>query len=93
MEPDEIERSAAAAQTYVDRQMSPADLVAVVSLGDAIAIDQDFTSDKAALKKALKSFNPGAGQGFEAGDTGPRKARRKPVARSQLTIRVQYLQY
>lgn len=70
MEPDEIERSAAAAQTYVDRQMSPADLVAVVSLGDAIAIDQDFTSDKAALKKALKSFNPGAGQGFEAGDAG-----------------------
>src|SRR6185295_16401538 len=70
MEPDEIERSAAAAQNYVDRQMSPADLVAVVSLGDAIAIDQDFTSDKAALKKALKSFNPGAGQGFEAGDTG-----------------------
>ena len=70
MEPDEIERSAAAAQNYVDKQMSPADLVAVVSLRDAIAIDQDFTADKAALKKVLQSFNAGTGQGFEAGDTG-----------------------
>ena len=70
MEPDEIERSAAAAQNYIDKQMSPADLVAVVSLGDAIAIDQDFTADKPALKKVLQSFNAGTGQGFEAGDTG-----------------------
>ena len=70
MEPDEIERSAKAAQDYVDKQMAPADLVAIVSLGNSIAIDQDFTSDHAALKKVLQSFNAGSGQGFEAGDTG-----------------------
>ena len=44
MEPDEIERSAKAAQNYVDKQMSPADLVAIVSLANSITIDQDFTS-------------------------------------------------
>ncbi len=29
--------------------MSPADLVALVSLGDTLKVDQDFTADKDAL--------------------------------------------
>ena len=70
MQPDEIERSAQAAQNYVDKQMQPADLVAVVSLGSSITLNQDFTSDRALLKKALQSFNLGAGAGFEEGSTG-----------------------
>jgi VWFA-related protein len=70
MEPDEIERSAAAAQNYVDKQMQPADLVAVVSLGNSIVLNQDFTSDRAQLKKALQGFNLGAGAGFEEGNVG-----------------------
>src|SRR5208283_4798382 len=70
MQPDEIERSAGAAQNYVDKQMQPADLVAVVSLGNSITLNQDFTSDRAQLKKVLESFNLGAGAGFEEGSTG-----------------------
>ncbi len=70
MQPDEIERSAQAAQNYVDKQMQPADLVAVVSLGSSITLNQDFTSDRAQLKKALASFNLGAGAGFEEGSVG-----------------------
>jgi len=70
MQPDEIERSAQAAQNYIDKQMQPADLVAVVSLGSSIILNQEFTSDRAALKKALESFNLGAGAGFEEGSTG-----------------------
>ena len=70
MEPDEIERSATAAQNYVQKQMAPADLVAVVSLDSSITVNQDFTSDRAALKKVLQSFNVGTGQGFEEGTTG-----------------------
>ncbi len=70
MQPDEIERSAAAAQNYVDKQMEPADLVAVVSLGNSITLNQDFTADRAQLKKVLQSFNMGAGAGFEEGSTG-----------------------
>jgi len=70
MEPDEIERSATAAQNYVDKQMAPADLVAVVSLDSSVTVNQDFTTDRAALKKVLQSFNAGSGQGFEEGSTG-----------------------
>ncbi|HTV66287.1 MAG TPA: VWA domain-containing protein [Bryocella sp.] len=70
MEPDEIERSAQAAQNYVDKQMQPADLVAVVSLASSITLNQDFTSDRALLKKALQGFNLGAGAGFEEGSVG-----------------------
>src|SRR6516164_3656009 len=70
MQPEEIERAANAAQNYVDKQMAPADLVAVLSLGNSIAVNQDFTSDREALKKVLRGFNAGAGQGFEEGTTG-----------------------
>jgi len=70
MEPDEIDRSATAAENYVDKQMAPADLVSIVSLGSSLQVNQDFTSDRPALKKVLQSFNAGAGQGFEEGSTG-----------------------
>jgi VWFA-related protein len=70
MEPDEIDRAAIAAEKYVDQQMMPADLVSIVSLGSSIQINQDFTSDRARLKKVLSAFNLGAGQGYEAGSTG-----------------------
>ena len=70
MQPDEIERAAKAAQNYVDRQMSPADLVSVLSLGSSLKVNQDFTSDKTALLKVIESFNSGAGEGFEEGTTG-----------------------
>ena len=70
MQPDEIERSAQAAQNYLDKQMQPADLVSVVSLGNSITLNQDFTSDRAQLKKVLEGFNLGAGAGFEEGSTG-----------------------
>jgi VWFA-related protein len=70
MQPDEIERSAQAAQNYIDKQMEPADLVSVVSLGNTITVNQDFTSDRAQLKKVLETFNLGAGAGFEEGSVG-----------------------
>src|SRR5205085_9889583 len=46
MQPEEIERATVSAQNYVDRQMAPADLVAIVSLGNSLNIDQDFTADR-----------------------------------------------
>ena len=70
MEPDETRRAVISAENYVDEQMAPADLVAVVSLGNNLSVNQDFTSDKASLKKALNALNPNAGQGFEEGTTG-----------------------
>ena len=70
MQPDEIDQATTAAQNYVDKQMVAADLVAVVSLGSTLSVNQDFTSDRALLKKALQAFNLGAGAGFEEGSTG-----------------------
>ncbi len=70
MQPDEIERSSTAAQNYLDKQMSPADLVAIVSLGSAIMVNQDFTADREKLRSVLQALNVGAGAGYELGATG-----------------------
>ncbi|MGA2697198.1 MAG: VWA domain-containing protein [Terriglobales bacterium] len=70
MEPDEIDHSVTAAENYVDKQMAAADLVSIVSLGNTVTVNQDFTADHDLIKKALAGFNAGGGQGFEAGSTG-----------------------
>ncbi len=70
MEPDEIDRAVTSAEHYVDTQMAPADVVAIVSLGSALQVNQDFTSDRDLLKKQLQAFGEGSGQGYEEGTTG-----------------------
>ncbi|MFY9743532.1 MAG: VWA domain-containing protein [Candidatus Sulfotelmatobacter sp.] len=70
MEPDEIDRAVTSAEHYVDTQMAPADLVSIVSLGSALLVNQDFTSDRTLLKKQLQAFGEGSGQGYEEGTTG-----------------------
>lgn len=70
MQPDEIERSSSAAQDYLNRQMQPADLVSIVSLGNTITVNRDFTSDRDKLASVLQSFNVGAGAGFDLGSAG-----------------------
>jgi VWFA-related protein len=69
MEEDEIDRAVKSATDYVDKQMTPSDVVALVTLGDALKVAQDFTLDKKALKSALGRINPSEGQGFQAEDT------------------------
>ena len=70
MEPDEIDHAVTSAEHYVDTQMAPADLVSIVSLGSSLLVNQDFTTDRALLKKQLEAFSSGSGQGFEEGTTG-----------------------
>lgn len=70
MEPEQIERSVAAARTFVQTKMQPADLLALVSLGTRLHIDLDFTDDRAKLLAALSAYSPSQGQGFGNGDTG-----------------------
>ena len=70
MQPDEIDHALTAAQNYLDKQMAPADLVAVASLANSLTVNQDFTQDKSQLKKVLQAFSTGSGQGFEEGSTG-----------------------
>jgi VWFA-related protein len=70
MEPDQIDRCVDAAKKYINAQMRPADLVALISLSTNMRIDLDFSEDKPKILSVLTSYNSGEGQGFEMGDTG-----------------------
>ncbi|HKW27293.1 MAG TPA: VWA domain-containing protein, partial [Terriglobales bacterium] len=70
MQPEEVDRAAKAAEDYVNKQMAPADLVAVASLDSSLLVNQDFTSDHALLLKAVDGFSSNSGQGYEEGSTG-----------------------
>jgi VWFA-related protein len=67
MQPEDLERSVDAAQDFLRTKMQPADLVALVSLGDALNVDQDFTADKNALINEVGIYNGTEGQGFAQG--------------------------
>jgi VWFA-related protein len=70
MQPEDTDRAVEAAQNYINKKMQPADLVALVSLGTTLTMDQDFTSDKAALLKGVGKYNGTEGTGFANGNEG-----------------------
>jgi VWFA-related protein len=67
MQPEDLDRAVEAAQTFLKTRMQPADLVALVSLGTSLSVDQDFTADKAALIREVGVYNGTEGQGFAQG--------------------------
>ncbi|HUN83434.1 MAG TPA: VWA domain-containing protein [Terracidiphilus sp.] len=67
MQPEDLERCVDAAQDFLRKKMQPADLVALVSLGDTLNVDQDFTADKDALIREVGAYNGTEGQGFAQG--------------------------
>ncbi len=67
MQPEDLERSVDAAQDFLRTKLQPADLVALVSLGDTLTVDQDFTADKDALIREVGAYNGTEGQGFTEG--------------------------
>jgi VWFA-related protein len=69
MQPEDLDRSVDAARDFLKKKMAPADLVALVSLGDTLKVDQDFTADKDALSKEVGIYNGSEGQGFAQGAT------------------------
>jgi VWFA-related protein len=70
MQPEDIDRAVESAQDYVNKKMQPADLVALVSMATGLSMDQDFTSDKAALLRGLGKYNGTQGTGFANGNEG-----------------------
>ena len=70
MQPEDIDRAVEAAQDYINKKMQPADLVALVSMATGLSMDQDFTSDKAALLKGVGGYNGTEGTGFANGNEG-----------------------
>jgi VWFA-related protein len=69
MQPEDLDRSVEAARDFLKKKMQPADLVALVSLGDTLKVDQDFTSNKDALWNEIGLYNGTQGQGFAQGAT------------------------
>jgi VWFA-related protein len=61
MEADEVERALNSAQNFVARQMTPADLVSIVSLNTSLVVNHDFTNDKDQLTAVLRGM-----QGLDA---------------------------
>jgi VWFA-related protein len=69
MQPEDLDRSVLAAQEFLKNKMQAADLVALVSLGDTLTVDQDFTADKKTLINEVGVYNGTEGQGFTPGAT------------------------
>lgn len=57
MPPADQMRAYAAAQTFIDAQMQPSDLLAIMTFGGgAVRVKQDFTGDRAALREVLQTL-------------------------------------
>ena len=69
MQPEDLDRAVEAAQEFLRNKMQPADLVALVSLGDTLKVDQDFTADKNALLHEVAVYNGTEGEDFAQGAT------------------------
>ena len=67
MQPEDLDRCVAAARDFLTNRMQAADLVALVSLGDTLKVDQDFTADKRVLANKVGIYNGTVGQGFAEG--------------------------
>lgn len=67
MQPEDLDRSVEAAQAFLRSKMQPADLVALVSLGDTLSVDQDFTADKDVLINKVGAYNGTEAPGFAQG--------------------------
>ena len=69
MQPEEVKRGIESAEKFIDDQLRPSDLVAVVSLSTRFNTDQDFTNNKDDLKAALSALDPDSANGFAEGAT------------------------
>ena len=64
MENDDLLRAHDAAQKFIDKQMTPADLVSVVTYGNRLSVWADFTNDRKVLAKAIARLIPGVSSGL-----------------------------
>jgi VWFA-related protein len=70
MQTEDITRAVDSAKNYINTQMAPADMVALVSLVSSLSMDQDFTNDKAALLKGVSKYDGTDSSGYAAGNEG-----------------------
>ena len=56
MQPEDVQRAVDSAKKYVDQQMSPADMVAVATVGSTLNVLTDFTADRDKVSSALATL-------------------------------------
>ena len=66
MQPEEAMRAAAAARDYVQKKLTPADMVAITVLSTTLRVIQDFTADRELLLNTIDQMSGVEGAGFEA---------------------------
>jgi VWFA-related protein len=59
LQAEDLLRSTRAAQKYLQEQMTPADLVAIVAFGNTLKIVANFTNDRELLKQSIDALVPG----------------------------------
>jgi VWFA-related protein len=64
---DDLLRARDGARKFIAKQMTPADLVAVVVFGSQLSVWCDFTNDRAKLKKAIDHLTPGVSADLSEG--------------------------
>jgi VWFA-related protein len=65
MQPEEAFRAATAARDYVEKKLTPADMVALTVLSTTLRVVQDFTGDRDLLLRTIDLMSGVEGQGFE----------------------------
>jgi VWFA-related protein len=64
MQPEDVQKSVDSALKWVDTTMSPADLVAVATIGSSLQVLTDFTTDKEKVHAVLSAFSGAEGAAF-----------------------------
>lgn len=70
LQADDTDRAVESAKHFVAKQMTPADLVSIVTFDTGLKVAQDFSSDSKLLTAALDRVSGIEGVGQEAGTTG-----------------------
>ncbi len=65
MPPQDQARAQAAALKFLQKQMTPSDLVSIMSFSDGVHVLDDFTDDRDELEKTVNKLFIGEGQGFD----------------------------
>ena len=68
MQPEDVQKATDEAIKWVDEKMSPADLVAVATIGSTLQVLSDFTSEKEQVRSVLEKFSAADGTAFSAVD-------------------------
>jgi len=68
MQPEDVQKATDQALKWVDEKMTPADLVAVATIGSSLQVLSDFTSNKEQVHSVLQAFSAADGTAYSTVD-------------------------